>query len=72
MYPTLSTTRFPLSLSVVCRLTIILIGGWVLRHKLDQEAAENLLQDMEAKTGWDVAQSIQALRGLWNEEDSDN
>ncbi|EAU33252.1 predicted protein [Aspergillus terreus NIH2624] len=46
--------------------------GWVLRHKLDQEAAENLLQGMEAKTGWDVAQSIQVLRGLWNEEDSDN
>ncbi|KAL5358444.1 hypothetical protein BJX96DRAFT_173445 [Aspergillus floccosus] len=46
--------------------------GWALRHKLDQEAAENLLWDMEAKTGWDVAQSVQALRGHWKEEEEED
>ncbi|KAH8427948.1 uncharacterized protein LDX57_005653 [Aspergillus melleus] len=45
--------------------------GWVLRHKLDQAAAEDLLNDLEKRTGWDVAPSIQSLREQWYEECSD-
>ncbi|XHG08615.1 hypothetical protein AWENTII_011709 [Aspergillus wentii] len=46
--------------------------GWVLRHKLDQEAAEDLLKDMETTTGWNMKQLIQSLRDQWQEENSDD
>ncbi|PYH49266.1 uncharacterized protein BP01DRAFT_75078 [Aspergillus saccharolyticus JOP 1030-1] len=45
--------------------------GWVIRRKEDQEAAEALLSEMEARTGWDVRQSIRALREQWADSDSD-
>lgn len=65
-YQTLSHTK---SVTDV-RLTIP--GGWVLRHKLDQEAAEDLLKDMETTTGWNMTQLIQSLRDQWQEENSDD
>ncbi|OJJ86223.1 uncharacterized protein ASPGLDRAFT_1331273 [Aspergillus glaucus CBS 516.65] len=46
--------------------------GWVLRNKLDQEAAETLLRDMEMTTGWNMTGLIQTLREQWNDEDSDH
>ncbi|KAB8214719.1 hypothetical protein BDV33DRAFT_228073 [Aspergillus novoparasiticus] len=46
--------------------------GWILRHRQDQEAAENLLRDVETRTGWDVSQSIQSLREQWCDGSDDN
>ncbi|PYH91268.1 hypothetical protein BO71DRAFT_359836 [Aspergillus ellipticus CBS 707.79] len=46
--------------------------GWVIRHRLDQEAAETLLKEMWTRTSWDVAASIQSLREQWADEDSDS
>jgi hypothetical protein len=43
-------------------------GGWILRHKLDQEAAEELLQYMELKTGWNTSHLIDSLRQQWKNE----
>lgn len=43
-------------------------GGWILRHKLDQEAAEELLQYMESKTGWSTSHLIDSLREQWQNE----
>lgn len=43
-------------------------GGWVLRHHSDQEAAESLLHDMHARTGWNMDDLIYSLREQWNEE----
>ncbi|GFF43892.1 hypothetical protein IFM51744_05631 [Aspergillus udagawae] len=42
--------------------------GWILRHKLDQEAAEELLQYMELKTGWNTSHLIDSLRQQWKNE----
>ncbi|RHZ60643.1 hypothetical protein CDV55_101081 [Aspergillus turcosus] len=42
--------------------------GWILRHKLDQEAAEELLQYMESKTGWNTSHLIDSLREQWQNE----
>ncbi|RAL06844.1 uncharacterized protein BO97DRAFT_465602, partial [Aspergillus homomorphus CBS 101889] len=47
------------------------VWGWVIRRKEDQEAADALLTEMETRTGWDVTQSIQALRQQWAGDDSD-
>lgn len=47
-------------------------GGWVLRNKFDQEAAEILLRDMEVTTGWNMTGLIQTLREQWNDEDSNH
>ncbi|KAE8371572.1 hypothetical protein BDV26DRAFT_286681 [Aspergillus bertholletiae] len=46
--------------------------GWVFRHRQDQEAAENLLRDVETRTGWDVSQSIQSLREQWCDGSDDD
>ncbi|KNG85371.1 hypothetical protein ANOM_005957, partial [Aspergillus nomiae NRRL 13137] len=46
--------------------------GWILRQRQDQEAAENLLRDVETRTGWDVSQSIQSLREQWCDGSDDN
>ncbi|KAJ5319777.1 hypothetical protein N7508_000060 [Penicillium antarcticum] len=43
--------------------------GWVLRHRLDQRAAEALLQAMHARTGWNMDSLIQSLRAQWQEVD---
>ncbi|KAJ5437674.1 hypothetical protein N7445_006218, partial [Penicillium cf. griseofulvum] len=43
--------------------------GWVLRHPLDQRAAESLLQAMHARTGWNMDSLIQTLRVQWQEVD---
>lgn len=43
-------------------------GGWVLRHHSDQEAAESLLRDMHARTGWNMDGLIQSLREQWRDE----
>ncbi|OQE75043.1 hypothetical protein PENNAL_c0074G03396 [Penicillium nalgiovense] len=43
--------------------------GWVLRHPLDQRAAESLLQAMHARTGWNMDSLIQTLRAQWQEVD---
>ncbi|KAF7118415.1 hypothetical protein CNMCM5793_007932 [Aspergillus hiratsukae] len=42
--------------------------GWILRHKLDQEAAEELLQYMELKTGWNTSHLIDSLRKQWQND----
>ncbi|KAF4247765.1 hypothetical protein CNMCM8980_006988 [Aspergillus fumigatiaffinis] len=42
--------------------------GWILRHELDQEAAEELLQYMELKTGWNTSHLIESLREQWQNE----
>ncbi|GIJ91913.1 hypothetical protein Asppvi_010888 [Aspergillus pseudoviridinutans] len=42
--------------------------GWILRHKLDQEAAEELLRYMESKTGWNTSHLIDSLREQWKSE----
>ncbi|KAH8689047.1 hypothetical protein BGW36DRAFT_308944 [Talaromyces proteolyticus] len=41
--------------------------GGVLRHRLDQAAAEDLLITVERITGWSTARLIQSLRGQWDE-----
>ncbi|PKX95369.1 uncharacterized protein P174DRAFT_386774 [Aspergillus novofumigatus IBT 16806] len=46
--------------------------GWILRHKLDQEAAEELLQYMELKTGWNTSRLIDSLREQWKNELGDD
>ncbi|GFF24094.1 hypothetical protein IFM58399_00533 [Aspergillus lentulus] len=46
--------------------------GWILRHKLDQEAAEGLLRYMELKTGWNTSHLIDSLREQWNNEHADD
>ncbi|KAJ6086270.1 hypothetical protein N7486_010551 [Penicillium sp. IBT 16267x] len=43
--------------------------GWVLRHRSDQEAAEALLHDMHARTGWNMDGLVQSLRQQWQDED---
>ncbi|KAJ5505153.1 hypothetical protein N7463_008027 [Penicillium fimorum] len=43
--------------------------GWVLRHPLDQRAAESLLQAMHARTGWNMNPLIETLRAQWQEAD---
>ncbi|KAJ5822403.1 hypothetical protein N7447_004743 [Penicillium robsamsonii] len=43
--------------------------GWVLRHPLDQRAAESLLQAMHARTGWNMNPLIDTLRAQWQEMD---
>ncbi|KAJ5112745.1 hypothetical protein N7532_000790 [Penicillium argentinense] len=45
--------------------------GWVLRSRGDQEAAESLLRDMHARTGWNMETLIGSLREQWNEEYDD-
>ncbi|KAJ5375827.1 hypothetical protein N7517_007833 [Penicillium concentricum] len=44
--------------------------GWVLRHPLDQRAAESLLQAMHARTGWNMNPLIDTLRGQWQEDET--
>ncbi|KAJ5994560.1 hypothetical protein N7451_010284 [Penicillium sp. IBT 35674x] len=44
--------------------------GWVLRHRSDQEAAVALLQDMHARTGWNMDGLVRSLRQQWQDEDS--
>ncbi|CAG8278055.1 unnamed protein product [Penicillium salamii] len=46
--------------------------GWVLRDPLDQNAAESLLQAMNARTGWNMDALIQTLRAQWQEMEGDN
>ena len=56
-------------------LILILIdslGGWVLRNRLDQEAAENMLLEMETTTGWNTKPYLQSLREQWHDENSDD
>ena len=67
----LATCKMIALLSHVLKLTTR-IGGWVLRHKLDQEAAEILLREMEMTTGWNMTPLIQSLRDQWHEENSDS
>ncbi|KAJ5569465.1 uncharacterized protein N7459_008895, partial [Penicillium hispanicum] len=43
--------------------------GWVLRHRSDQQAAESLLHDMHARTGWNMDTLIQSLRCQWLEDE---
>lgn len=74
---TLFTARHSL---VACELENIprgqpyidLAGGWVLRHPLDQRAAELLLQAMNARTGWNMDTLIQTLRAQWQEVDGES
>lgn len=42
-------------------------GGWVLRSRGDQKAAESLLRDMHARTGWNMETLIESLRQQWYE-----
>ncbi|KAH1560820.1 hypothetical protein KXX62_002186 [Aspergillus fumigatus] len=42
--------------------------GWILRHNLDQDAAEELLRYMELKTGWSTSHLIHSLREQWKNE----
>ncbi|RHZ45161.1 uncharacterized protein CDV56_103435 [Aspergillus thermomutatus] len=42
--------------------------GWILRHRLDQEAAEELLRYIELKTGWNTSHLIDSLREQWQNE----
>ncbi|OQE00483.1 hypothetical protein PENVUL_c051G05946 [Penicillium vulpinum] len=46
--------------------------GWVLRHPLDQRAAESLLQAMHARTGWNMDSLVQTLRAQWQEVENEN
>ncbi|PCG90802.1 Protein of unknown function DUF3468 [Penicillium occitanis (nom. inval.)] len=41
--------------------------GGILRHKMDQIAAERLLENVERITGWSSVKLIQSLRGEWDE-----
>lgn len=59
-------------LSSFNELGLIVSGGWILRHKLDQEAAEGLLRYMELKTGWNTSHLIDSLREQWNNEHADD
>ena len=56
----------------MCPMLTTRLGGWVLRHELDQEAAEILLRGMEMTTGWNMTLLIQSLREQWHEESSDS
>lgn len=47
-------------------------GGWVLRNKFDQEAAEAMLLEMETITGWSTKPFLQSLREQWYDENSDD
>lgn len=47
------------------------LGGWVLRNRLDQEAAEDMLLEMETTTGWNTKPFLQSLREQWHDENSD-
>jgi hypothetical protein len=49
-------------------MTTDFAGGGVFRRKLDQEAAEHFLRDVEARTGWSMAHTLQALREQWDED----
>jgi hypothetical protein len=44
-------------------------GGWVLRHRSDQKAAERLLHDMHERTGWNMDTLIGSLRQQWQDDD---
>ncbi|OCL13497.1 hypothetical protein AOQ84DRAFT_283017 [Glonium stellatum] len=48
------------------------VWGWVLREKLDQEAAISFLSDMEATTGWKTAELARSLRAQWEDDDDGN
>lgn len=63
-------TNARIKLFLCLRLTSVL-GGWVIRQKADQQAAEILLKEMWTRTGWDVAASIQSLREQWADEETD-
>lgn len=52
-------------------MLIIFAGGWVLRHRTDQEAAESLLKGMHARTGWNMDGLINSLRHQWQLEDEE-
>ncbi|KAJ5150267.1 hypothetical protein N7448_001845 [Penicillium atrosanguineum] len=42
--------------------------GWVLRNRSDQAAAESLLRDMHARTGWNMEGLVNSLRQQWDDE----
>lgn len=44
------------------------VWGGVLRNKLDQQAAEDFLRDVEVRTGWSMTQTVQNLREQWEED----
>lgn len=47
------------------------LGGWVLRHRRDQAAAEALLRDMHTRTGWNMEGLIRSLRQQWDGDEAD-
>ena len=51
-----------------CRRCLLILGGGVFRKKLDQEAVEEFLSDVESRTGWSMAHTIQLLREQWEED----
>ncbi|KAJ4296406.1 hypothetical protein N0V90_006451 [Kalmusia sp. IMI 367209] len=44
------------------------VWGSVFRDRLDQEAVEEFLRDVEARTGWRMVHAIDALREQWHED----
>jgi hypothetical protein len=55
--------------SIMHLLIKFLEGGWVLRHRSDQKAAEYLLHDMHERTGWNMDTLIGSLRQQWQDDD---
>lgn len=55
-------------LGLVGPLLTIRQGGWALRSRGDQKAAECLLRDMHERTGWNMDTLIISLRQQWRDE----